>query len=135
MSMTNDTNPHLDDAFRVNGSLWIEAAGERFFGPGPVQLLELIEETGSINQAARKMEMSYKKAWALVSNLNEKTGIAMVVTSTGGAKGGGSVLSVEAKTMIEYHKHMRERFRSFLAEETRQLDQQPWAHHAGHATS
>ena len=34
-----------------------------FLGPGPVELLELIEDTGSISQAARQMQMSYKKAW------------------------------------------------------------------------
>jgi molybdate transport system regulatory protein len=107
--------------FRVNGSLWVEGNGTRFFGPGPVELLQLIEETGSINQAAKKMGMSYKKAWEIVNRLNEIVGSAMVITATGGEKGGGSSLSDEAKQLIEWYQSLRERFRKFMEEETGKL--------------
>ena len=107
--------------FTVNGSLWLEGDGVRFFGPGPVQLLQLIQETGSINQAAKKMQMSYKKAWQLVNNLNAMSAEPMVITATGGEKGGGSSISEEALQMISYHQQLRERFKKFLEEETRRL--------------
>lgn len=107
--------------FTVNGSLWLEGDGVRFFGPGPVQLLQLIQETGSINQAAKKMQMSYKKAWQLVNNLNAMSAEPMVITATGGEKGGGSSISEEAVQMISYHQQLRERFKKFLEEETRRL--------------
>ena len=77
-----------DGNFRINGSLWMEGDGTRFFGPGPVELLQRIEETGSINQAAKKMGMSYKKAWEMVNRLNEIVGSPLVITATGGEKGG-----------------------------------------------
>ena len=108
--------------FTVNGSLWLEGDGKRFFGPGPVELLELIRETGSINQAAKKMQMSYKKAWELVNNLNGMSAHPMVITATGGEKGGGSSISEEAIQMIDYHRQLRERFKKFLEEETRRLE-------------
>lgn len=107
--------------FTVNGSLWLEGDGIRFFGPGPVQLLELIQETGSINQAAKKMQMSYKKAWQLVNNLNGMSAQPMVITATGGEKGGGSSVSEEALQMIDYYRELRERFKKFLEEESRRL--------------
>lgn len=107
--------------FRVNGSLWLEGEGTRFFGPGPVELLKLIEETGSINQAAKKMGMSYKKAWEIVSRLNEIVGSPMVITATGGEKGGGSTISEEARQLIEYYQSLRERFRKFMEQETQKL--------------
>ena len=44
--------------------------GERVFGPGKADLLEFIGETGSISAAARKLEMSYSRAWALVDTMN-----------------------------------------------------------------
>src|SRR5690349_19990951 len=91
-------------AFRVNGSIWLEGNGIRFFGPGPVELLQLIEETESINQAAKKMCMSYKKAWEIVSRLNEMVESPMVITTSGGDKGGGSSISVEAKQMIAWYQ-------------------------------
>jgi molybdate transport system regulatory protein len=107
--------------FRVNGSLWLEGNGTRFFGPGPVELLKLIGETGSINQAAKKMGMSYKKAWEIVNRLNEIVGGPLVITATGGEKGGGSAISEEAKQLIEWYQSLRERFRKFMEEETQQL--------------
>jgi len=108
-------------AFTINGSLWMEKNGQRFFGPGPVELMELIEETGSINQAAKKMKMSYKKAWEIVNNLNTMTARPLVITATGGEKGGGSSITAEAKQLIAYHRLLRERFRKFLETETKRL--------------
>jgi len=110
-----------EGTFNVNGSLWLESGGKRFFGPGPVELLERIAETGSIKQAAKAMGMSYKKAWDLINNLNSMGVRPFVVTSTGGEKGGGSSISEEARQMIAYHRQLRERFRQFLEQESSHL--------------
>lgn len=106
---------------KVNGRLWLEADGERFFGPGPVELLERIVNTGSISAAAKEMDMSYKKAWALINHLNAQTAVPMVVAQTGGEKGGGSVVTPEALELIAYYRSLRERFSEFLKNETQHL--------------
>jgi len=106
---------------KVNGSLWLEAAEGHFFGPGPVELLERIAETGSIRMAAKEMDMSYKKAWALVNALNAQTVSPVVIPQTGGKKGGGSTLTAEALEMIAYHRLLRQRFADFLEQETQRL--------------
>jgi molybdate transport system regulatory protein len=106
---------------KVNGSLWLESADGHFFGPGPVELLERIAETGSINMAAKEMNMSYKKAWALVNALNAQTSTPVVIPQTGGKKGGGSTVTGEAMEMIKYHRLLRQRFADFLEKETQQL--------------
>ena len=110
-----------EGAYRVNGSLWIEGGEQRFFGPGPVELLEGIEKTGSISKAAKAMEMSYKKAWDIVNRLNGMAAEPFVVTSIGGEDGGGSSISVEAKEMIAWYRGLRERFREFLERESADL--------------
>ncbi|HVS90962.1 MAG TPA: hypothetical protein VHE59_02950 [Mucilaginibacter sp.] len=107
----------------VNGSLWLESEDKRFFGPGPVELLERIAETGSIRQAAKEMRMSYKKAWELINNLNAHTIKPAVIPQTGGEKGGGSVLTPEALELIQYHRELRKRFKEFLEKETGKLGQ------------
>ena len=107
--------------YRVTGSLWIECDGERFFGPGRVELLEKIQETGSINKAAKQMGMSYKKAWEMVNAMNVQACKPFVITQTGGEKGGGSVITAEAKQLIAYHYQLRKRFLDFLEKETKQL--------------
>jgi molybdate transport system regulatory protein len=108
-------------AFRVNGSLWIEGDEQRFFGPGPVELLELIGKTGSISKAAKAMGMSYKKAWEIVNRINGMAAKPFVVTSIGGEDGGGSTISAEAKEMIAWYRGLRERFRLFLESESARL--------------
>lgn len=106
---------------KINGSLWLESGGERFFGPGPVELLEHIAETGSISNAAKAMNMSYKKAWELISHLNAQTVSPLVIPHAGGEKGGGSTITDEAMELIKYHRSLRKRFTAFLEKETRSL--------------
>jgi len=107
--------------YKVTGSLWMEFEGERFFGPGRVELLQLIEETGSLNKAAQQMGMSYKKAWEMVTALNTQAARPLVLLQAGGKKGGGSSITEEAKTLIAYHASLRERFNAFLEKETQNL--------------
>jgi molybdate transport system regulatory protein len=106
---------------KVNGSLWIEANGERFLGPGPIELLERIAETGSISSAAKEMNMSYKKAWELIAKLNLQTVNPVVIPQAGGEKGGGSTLTEEALELIKYHRQLRKRFAAFLEKESKRL--------------
>jgi len=110
-----------EPAVKVNGSLWLESGGKRFFGPGPVELLERIAETGSISEAAKAMKMSYKKAWELVNALNERSTKPLVIPRTGGEHGGGSTITDDARELISYHRDLRQRFAAFLAEETKNL--------------
>jgi molybdate transport system regulatory protein len=62
-------------------------------GPGKIALLEQIAALGSISAAARKMDMSYKRAWDLVEAMNRMFGKPVVSAQTGGKKGGGAHLT------------------------------------------
>lgn len=106
---------------KVGGKLWLESGGGRFFGPGPMELLEKIEETGSISNAAKAMNMSYKKAWELINHLNGQTNSPVVVPQAGGEKGGGSTLTPEGVELIKYYKDLRKRFKTFLDHESERL--------------
>ena len=59
-------------------------------GPGKVALLKAIRETGSISAAARRMNMSYRRAWLLVDTMNRCFRKPLVDSSPGGKGGGGS---------------------------------------------
>ncbi|HMH23630.1 MAG TPA: hypothetical protein VK563_17710 [Puia sp.] len=105
----------------IRGTLWIEVENERFFGPGRVELLQRIDETGSIRHAAADMGMSYKKAWDMVAAVNKQAIQPLVVPKVGGEKGGGSVITAEARELIAWHAQLRERFLAFLEKETNNL--------------
>ena len=67
-------------------------AGARI-GPGKIELLETIHRSGSISAAGRAMEMSYKRAWDLVDEINRICRRAAVERQAGGKNGGGAVLT------------------------------------------
>ena len=60
-------------------------------GPGKIALLEQIERCGSLSQAARNLNMSYRRAWQLLDSLNRCFLEPVVRTSKGGRGGGGAI--------------------------------------------
>jgi molybdate transport system regulatory protein len=72
-------------------------------GPGKARLLEAIRDTGSISAAGRTMEMSYKRAWMLVEEMNAAFQEPLVDSSRGGPGGGGArVTEVGLKVLARY---------------------------------
>lgn len=102
--------------FHISGMLRIESNDDRFLGPGRIELLEKIIETGSINQAAKLMGMSYKKAWDLIHSINNHTQKPIVLTQTGGEKGGGTIVTTEGKIIIEAFKKLHIDFQQYISE-------------------
>lgn len=77
-------------------------------GPGKVRLLEAIGEAGSISAAARTMEMSYRRAWLLVEELNAMFAEPLVTTQLGGAKGGGAAVTDAGHRVIAHYRQLEE---------------------------
>ena len=72
-------------------------------GPGKADLLEAIQQKGSISAAALSMNMSYKRAWDLVNTMNKSFKQAVVATSVGGGKGGGAqVTDFGLQVLVQY---------------------------------
>jgi molybdate transport system regulatory protein len=57
----------------------LESGGR--IGAGKIALLEAIRKTGSITAAARSMQMSYRRAWLLVDELNQLLSEPVVLPS------------------------------------------------------
>jgi molybdate transport system regulatory protein len=85
-------------------SVRIDLDAEGRIGPGKIQLLENIHATGSISAAGRAMEMSYKRAWDLVDELNKICGQAAVERQTGGKNGGGAMLTPFGLSLVERYR-------------------------------
>jgi molybdate transport system regulatory protein len=69
--------------------LRVTLAKDVALGPGKAALLEHVAETGSISAAARAMDMSYRRAWLLIAELNACFDRPLVETAKGGRGGGG----------------------------------------------
>jgi len=74
-------------------SLRIDLDPDGRIGPGKIELLEQIASFGSISAGARQMNMSYKRAWDLVEEMNVIFGKPVVAAQTGGKRGGGAQLT------------------------------------------
>lgn len=73
-------------------------------GPGKVELLEAIGETGSISAAGRAMKMSYRRAWLLVDSLNQIFRSPLVEAAPGGARGGGAHLTPLGREVVAHYR-------------------------------
>jgi molybdate transport system regulatory protein len=92
--------------------------GERgALGPGKARLLELIAEHGSIAAAGRAMGMSYRRAWLLVDEVNKLFVRPLVVSSVGGAHGGGAELTDFGRALVAAYRRIEERTRTAIREE------------------
>lgn len=84
-------------------------APETFLGPGKADLLQGIEETGSIAAAGRRMNMSYKRAWYLVDTLNGYFEEPLVVSNKGGRSGGGASLTDTGRSVLKCYRRAQEK--------------------------
>lgn len=78
----------------------------RAIGPGKIALLEAIRDTGSISAAARKLRMSYRRAWMLVDDLNRRVSSAVVEAAPGGKSGGGTTLSPTGLKLVGLYREI-----------------------------
>ena len=90
------------DAVRL--TVRVDFGSDRALGPGKIRLLEAIAKTGSISQAGRSLDMSYRRAWLLVDDMNRCFREPVVTTQPGGARGGGAALTPFGLELIEKYR-------------------------------
>ncbi len=77
-----------------------------FFGPGVCELLEKIDETGSLQKACIAMNLSYSKGSRMIRGLDRQYGRPMVERRVGGPDGGGSTLTEEGRRLVDTYRKM-----------------------------
>ncbi len=87
-------------------SVRIDLDTEGRIGPGKIQLLENIQACGSISAAGRAMDMSYKRAWDLVDEINRLCRHPAVERQTGGRNGGGAVLTPLGTSLVARYRRI-----------------------------
>lgn len=75
-------------------------------GPGKVELLQRVRESGSITEAAKQMSMSYMRAWSLIQTMNQCFQEPVVYTARGGRKRGGTRLTLTGEQLLALYQQM-----------------------------
>jgi len=78
-------------------------------GPGKIALLEAIAATGSITAAAKSLDMSYRRAWLLLDELNGCLRTPAVDSAKGGTSGGGSEVTATGRHLIDLYRSVEAR--------------------------
>ena len=99
---------------KIKSKIWIETDEGIIISEGRIRLLKLIEATGSLNKAAKEMNISYQKAWILVDASNKASREPLVATQIGGNKGGGTVITPYGKLLIESFEKINKECWNFL---------------------
>jgi molybdate transport system regulatory protein len=97
--------------------LRVEFDDEHYIGPGRVRLLELIGELGSISQAAKAMDMSYKRAWYLLDAFGACFSAPLVLRQMGGKGGGSAQLTEFGAEVVRRYRSMEEIGQAAIARE------------------
>ena len=75
-------------------------------GIGKITLLKAIQKEHSLSKAAKSINMSYRRAWLLIQELNESLLEPVLITHTGGRSGGGSELTETANQIIALYEQL-----------------------------
>ncbi|MFT4089809.1 MAG: LysR family transcriptional regulator [Asticcacaulis sp.] len=76
-------------------------------GPGKADLLETIDREGSLSAAAKTMDISYRRVWAMVESMNNGFKEPLVATAHGGAKGGGATVTPLGHEVLKRYRSLQ----------------------------
>ncbi|MBV8998205.1 MAG: LysR family transcriptional regulator [Solirubrobacterales bacterium] len=88
----------------VSVSFRVDFSPDCAVGPGKIALLEHIDGSGSLSEAARKLKMSYRRAWLLLEDLNTSFQQPVARMSVGGRGGGGAALTAFGSELVASYR-------------------------------
>lgn len=109
------------NVLQIRSKVWIEAGGEPVFGKGRRILLEAIGTYGSINQAAKEINISYRKAWSYIAVMEERLGIRLIERRVGGRNGGGAQLTEQARIFLRQYGELEKDIEGIVDDKFRKI--------------
>ena len=101
---------------RLRGKLWVESDGVAALTEAGADLLEQIAACGSLSEAARRLRFSYRRAWLLADAMNKRWAGPLVVTATGGKRGGGTQLTDLGAAVLRAYRDLQVQLEALLGE-------------------
>ena len=93
---------------RARSKVWLERDGEPVFGDGKADLLETIDEAGSLRAASDALEISYRALWGRLRGMEQRLGVTLVARTAGGAGGGSAQLTPDGRELLDQYRRFRD---------------------------
>lgn len=100
----------------LHGRIWVESGGRMAINDAAADLLEQIGVCGSLSEAARRLRFSYRRAWMLLDGVNRRWPRPLVITATGGKRGGGATLTELGRHVVQTYRSLQVQLEHLLAE-------------------
>ena len=95
----------LHNAHLLRAEVAVSIAGTKsFFDADTRLLLKQIEAFGSVQEACRRINISYSKGWKIIHDLEDELGDTIVERVAGGKNGGSSVVTQRGLRLIELYE-------------------------------
>ncbi len=99
---------------KIHFKVWLEKDNHVLFGEGRKQLLQAIDDEGSLAQAAKKMNMSYRAAWGRLKASEDRLGFALAEKDSSLGKKGGLHLTPKGKALLDQYKTIHQALESLV---------------------
>ena len=123
--ITNEVNRTREEVLSLvklvpKYKFWLETEDGYVFGLGSFKLLQGIQDKGTLTASAKELNMSYRHAWGIIKQIQEKVGQAIVITHKGGKDGGGgSELTPLGKELLLMYLRYQKAFNEISKERTK----------------
>ncbi len=102
-----------DSGLAAHTKVWLENNGMYAFGSGLAQLLEGVERTGTLSEAAQTARISYRHAWDMIKAAEKHLGQQLILPQSGGIGGGQSTLSANGRHLLQVFKRLNREVADF----------------------
>jgi molybdate transport system regulatory protein len=104
-------------SFTPRVKVWLEVEGSYAFGLGVSEILQAVDRTGSIKQAAAELGKSYRHVWGKLKEAERALGRPLVESQVGGQGSRRSSLTPEARALVAAFLELRSRMFQVVQQE------------------
>jgi molybdate transport system regulatory protein len=107
---------------KLNYKIWLETTGQvGVLGDKKCELLKAIDETGSLNDAMKKLGLTYRKTWENLRKIESELGFPLIKPTRGGVDGGSTVLTLEARIIVAAFERFHSEYDTIISKGFEQI--------------
>ena len=103
----------MENNLKIKGNIWIETDTGLEINVVKALLLEQIDALGSISEAAKVLNIPYRRAWGMIQEMNRNSSFEIVAKEAGGKAGGYSVLTEEGRDILQLFKDVNDSLKQY----------------------